>query len=167
VVIAPWNFPLAIVTGMTAASVAAGNTVVLKPAPQTPVIAAKLVGILEEAGLPAGVVNYLPGGDRAGEALVTDARVHFVAFTGSMSVGCRINVLGAAVAEGQHHIKRIIAEMGGKNAIIIDRSADLDEAVVGVVASAFGYAGQKCSACSRVIVVGEAYEDLSSGWARR
>lgn len=157
-VIAPWNFPLAILTGMSAAAIAAGNTVVLKPAPQTPVIAAKMVGLFEQAGMPPGVMNYLPGEDEAGAVLVRDPRIQFIAFTGSMAVGCQILREGSTVAAGQRHIKRVIAEMGGKNAIIIDRSADLDEAIVGVIASAFGYAGQKCSAASRAIVVGDLHD---------
>lgn len=160
VVIGPWNFPLAIITGMVAAAIVTGNTVVLKPAPQSPVNASLLVEILTEAGLPPGVLNFLPGNDGVGEALVADPRVAFVAFTGSEAVGKAINAAGALVHPGQTHIKRIIAEMGGKNAIIIDDDADLDEAVAGVVESAFGYAGQKCSACSRVIIVGNAYEDV-------
>ncbi|MEX0886083.1 MAG: proline dehydrogenase family protein, partial [Phycisphaeraceae bacterium] len=159
-VIAPWNFPLAILTGMTAATIVTGNTAVVKPAPQTPVMAAKLMEVLgdERVGLPAGVVNLLPGGDEAGQALVTDPRVALVAFTGSQAAGTWINAEGAKVREGQRHIRRIVAEMGGKNAVIIDADADLDDAVRGTVLSAFNYAGQKCSAASRAIVVGEAYE---------
>jgi RHH-type proline utilization regulon transcriptional repressor/proline dehydrogenase/delta 1-pyrroline-5-carboxylate dehydrogenase len=159
VVIPPWNFPLAITTGMLSASIAAGNTAVLKPASQTPVIAAKLVEILREAGLPDGVVNFLPGpGAEVGEYLVRHPQTHFVAFTGSRAVGTRIFSLAAEIAPGQDHLKYVIAELGGKNAIIVDRDADLDDAVLGTVASAFGYQGQKCSAASRVIVVGELYQ---------
>jgi len=160
VVISPWNFPLAILCGMSAAAVAAGNSVVMKPAPQTPVIAWHYARILHEAGLPAGVLNYLPGGDEAGEALVRDPRVAMIAFTGSVPVGTHIRRAAAEIAPGQEHVKHVIAELGGKNAIIIDADADLDEAVLGTVASAFAYAGQKCSACSRAIVVGDLYESF-------
>ncbi|MCC5830464.1 MAG: proline dehydrogenase family protein [Phycisphaeraceae bacterium] len=155
-VITPWNFPLAIVTGMIAAPLVTGNAVILKPAPQTPAIAGKLVELLisKEVGLPPGVIGFLPGDDELGAALVEHPRIRFVSFTGSRKVGCWINHSGAKVAEGQHHIRRIVAEMGGKNSIIVDDDADPDDAVRGVVDSAFGYAGQKCSACSRVIVVG-------------
>lgn len=150
VVIPPWNFPLAIPTGMTVAALVAGNTVVLKPAEQSPVIAWHLVQILHEAGLPPGALNYLPGrGEEAGQALVNDPKVDLVAFTGSRTVGLLINRQAAEVQPGQDHLKRVIAEMGGKNAILVDEDADLDEAVVSVIQSAFGYAGQKCSACSR------------------
>jgi RHH-type transcriptional regulator, proline utilization regulon repressor / proline dehydrogenase / delta 1-pyrroline-5-carboxylate dehydrogenase len=157
-VIAPWNFPLAILTGMTAAAIVAGNTVVVKPAPQTPVMAAMMIQCFEEAGLPPGVLNFLPGGDEVGDALVRHPRVAFVAFTGSEAVGKHINVTAAHVAEGQNHLKRVIAELGGKNAIIVDDDADLDDAVRGVALSAFAYAGQKCSACSRAIVVGDVHD---------
>jgi RHH-type proline utilization regulon transcriptional repressor/proline dehydrogenase/delta 1-pyrroline-5-carboxylate dehydrogenase len=157
-VIPPWNFALAIPTGMTSAALVTGNTVVLKPASQSPVIAAHLVAILNEAGLPPGVLNFLPGpGGEIGDYLVRHAKVHFIAFTGSRAIGCRINRFAAEVQEGQTHLKRVLAEMGGKNAIIVDSDADLDEAVQGVVASAFGYQGQKCSACSRVIVLEPVY----------
>lgn len=157
-VIAPWNFPLAIPLGMAIGAIITGNCVVLKPAPQTPIIAALFERIMRDSGLPAGVLNYLPGGDEAGEALVADPRVHFIAFTGSRSAGCAINLAAAAVKPGQKHLKYVMAEMGGKNAVIVDRDADLDDAVVGVLRSAFGYAGQKCSAASRVIVVGDKYD---------
>jgi RHH-type transcriptional regulator, proline utilization regulon repressor / proline dehydrogenase / delta 1-pyrroline-5-carboxylate dehydrogenase len=159
VVIPPWNFPLAILTGMLSASVVTGNTAILKPASQTAVIAAKLMEIVREVGFPEGVINFLPGpGAEVGEYLVRHPQTHFIAFTGSRAVGCRINVLAAEVREGQDHLKRVIAELGGKNAIIIDSDADVDDAVVGTVASAFGYQGQKCSAASRVIVVDGIYE---------
>ncbi len=154
VVIPPWNFPLAIPTGMTVAALVAGNAVILKPSEQSPVIAWHLAGILHEAGLPSGVLNYLPGlGEEVGQALVNHSQVDLIAFTGSREVGLLINRQAADTRPGQDHIKRVIAELGGKNAIIVDDDADLDEAVVGVVQSAFGYAGQKCSACSRVIVL--------------
>ncbi|MDQ3562872.1 MAG: L-glutamate gamma-semialdehyde dehydrogenase [Pseudomonadota bacterium] len=158
-IISPWNFPLAILTGMLSAAIAAGNTVVLKPSSQTPVIAARFVRLLQEAGVPPAVVQYLPGaGGTLGEYLVRHPQVAFVAFTGSEEVGRRILRLAADFGPGQSHVKQVIAEMGGKNAIIIDNDADLDEAVTGVVQSAFGYQGQKCSACSRVIVLRQAYD---------
>jgi RHH-type transcriptional regulator, proline utilization regulon repressor / proline dehydrogenase / delta 1-pyrroline-5-carboxylate dehydrogenase len=154
VVIAPWNFPLAILCGMTTAALVTGNTAIMKPAEQSSVIAAKLMDIYEEAGLPPGVVNYLPGiGEEIGPTLAEHPDVALVAFTGSRGVGMLLNRQTANLAPGQSHIKRLIAELGGKNAIIIDDDADLDEAVNGTVASAFGYSGQKCSACSRVIVM--------------
>ena len=154
VVIPPWNFPLAIPCGMTVAALVAGNSAILKPAEQSPVIAAHLVAILEEAGLPSGVLAFLPGrGEEVGQALVDDPRVDVIAFTGSLPVGLEINRRAATPRPGQDHVKRVIAEMGGKNAIIVDEDADLDEAVVGVIQSAFGYGGQKCSACSRVIAL--------------
>jgi RHH-type proline utilization regulon transcriptional repressor/proline dehydrogenase/delta 1-pyrroline-5-carboxylate dehydrogenase len=159
VVIPPWNFPLAIPTGMTTAALVAGNTVILKPAEQSPVIAWQLFQVLQEAGLPPDVLSFLPGiGEEVGQALVDDPRVDLIAFTGSRKVGLEINRRAAEPKPGQDHVKRVIAEMGGKNAIIIDDDADLDEAVLGVIYSAFGYAGQKCSACSRVIVL-EAVHD--------
>lgn len=158
-VIAPWNFPLAILTGMTSAALATGNTVVVKPAEPTPVIAYHMVRILRSAGVPEGALNYLPGsGEVAGQALVDHPKVHIVAFTGSRQVGLHILKRASQVKEGERHIKRVIAEMGGKNAIIIDSDADLDEAVMGVAQSAFGFAGQKCSACSRAIIVEPAYD---------
>ena len=154
VVIPPWNFPLAIPTGMTVAALVAGNSVILKPAEQSPVMARLLADILAEAGLPPGVLTYLPGrGEVVGQALVDDPRVDLISFTGSRPVGLEINRRASDTKPGQDHVKRVIAEMGGKNAILIDDDADLDEAVVGVIQSAFGYAGQKCSACSRVIVL--------------
>jgi RHH-type proline utilization regulon transcriptional repressor/proline dehydrogenase/delta 1-pyrroline-5-carboxylate dehydrogenase len=154
VVIPPWNFPLAIPTGMTVAALVTGNTVILKPAEQSPIITWHLASILRAAGLPPGVLNYLPGlGEEAGQALVNHPGIDIVAFTGSRDVGLLINRQAAETRSGQDHVKRVITEMGGKNAILIDEDADLDEAVVGVIHSAFGYAGQKCSACSRVIVL--------------
>ena len=159
-VIAPWNFPLAILTGMTSAALATGNTVVMKPAEQTPVIAARLMEVFEAAGLPPGVVNYAPGrGEVAGDRLVRHPDVALIAFTGSQEVGTRIYATAAATP-GSRMLKRVVAEMGGKNAIIVDDDADLDEAVQGILTSAFGYAGQKCSACSRVIGVGRVYPRL-------
>jgi RHH-type proline utilization regulon transcriptional repressor/proline dehydrogenase/delta 1-pyrroline-5-carboxylate dehydrogenase len=154
VVIAPWNFPLAILCGMTTAALVTGNTVIMKPAEQSSVIGAKLMEIFQEVGIPPGVVNYLPGtGEEIGPTLTTHHDVAMIAFTGSRGVGLSINRQAADTAAGQDHVKRVLAEMGGKNAIIVDDDADLDEAVHGVAASAFGYQGQKCSACSRVIAL--------------
>ena len=159
VVISPWNFPLAILTGMTAAALVAGNTVIMKPAGQSPIIAAKLMEIARKIGLPDGVLNYLPGSGREiGPILVNSPQVDLIAFTGSREVGLSINHDASLTSEGQNHVCRVIAEMGGKNALIVDSDADLDEAVAGVVQSAFGYAGQKCSACSRVVVLESAYD---------
>lgn len=153
VVLAPWNFPLAILCGMTTAALVAGNTVVMKPAEQSSVVASQLMEVFREAGFPPGVVNYLPGvGEEVGPELVRHPDTAVIAFTGSLAVGLLINRQAAEMAPGQRHVKRVIAEMGGKNAILIDADADMDEAVVGVVESAFGYQGQKCSACSRVLV---------------
>lgn len=158
-VISPWNFPIAIATGMTVASLVTGNCTLLKPAENSTVIAAKIVEILIEAGIPAGVLQFIPGkGSQVGAYLVKHPQVHLIAFTGSQEVGCRIYAEAAILQPGQKHLKRVIAEMGGKNAIIVDESADLDQAVAGVVKSAFGYTGQKCSACSRVIVLETVYE---------
>jgi 1-pyrroline-5-carboxylate dehydrogenase len=154
VVIPPWNFPLAIMAGMATAAAVAGNTVVLKPASVTPVIAAKFVDLMEEAGLPPGVINFCPGsGGAIGDRLVQHPRTRFVTFTGSKDVGLRIWELAAKRSPGQMWLKRVVAEMGGKDAILVDETADLDAAAEGVVASAFGYQGQKCSACSRLIAV--------------
>jgi RHH-type proline utilization regulon transcriptional repressor/proline dehydrogenase/delta 1-pyrroline-5-carboxylate dehydrogenase len=159
VVIPPWNFPLAIPCGMTVAALVTGNTAILKPAEQSPVIAWQLVRILFEAGLPPGALAYLPGlGEEVGQALVNHPGVDLVAFTGSRDVGLLINRHAAQTRPDQDHVKRAIAEMGGKNAIIVDDDADLDEAVVGVVQSTFGYSGQKCSACSRAIVLEGIYD---------
>jgi len=161
VVIAPWNFPLAILTGMTVAALVSGNTVVMKPAEQSPIIAAKLMEILEEVGVPDGVVNYLPGvGEEIGPELVGSPEVDLIAFTGSQAVGLGINERASHTDSRQEGVKRVIAEMGGKNAIIVDDDANLDEAVQGVLTSAFSYAGQKCSACSRVIVLEAAYGEF-------
>ncbi|MEO8495597.1 MAG: proline dehydrogenase family protein, partial [Planctomycetota bacterium] len=159
-VIAPWNFPLAILTGMATAALATGNTVVMKPAEQSSVIAARFMRILQQAGLPPGVANFLPGkGSVIGAALVEHPDVAMIVFTGSREVGLAINRRAAEVsADGIGHVKRVIAEMGGKNAIVVDTDADLDEAVLGTVNSAFGFQGQKCSACSRVIVLAEVYD---------
>ncbi len=158
-VISPWNFPLAITTGMTVAALVAGNCTLLKPAETSSVIAAKLVEILREAGIPPGVLQFVPGrGSQVGDYMVKHPDVNLIAFTGSREVGCNIYAEAAKLRAGQKHLKRVIAEMGGKNGIIIDESADLDQAVAGVVFSAFGYSGQKCSAASRVIVLESVYE---------
>nr|WP_199315887.1 L-glutamate gamma-semialdehyde dehydrogenase [Nostoc sp. PCC 7120 = FACHB-418] len=159
VVISPWNFPLAIACGMTVAALVTGNCTLLKPAETSSVITAKLTEILVEAGIPKGVFQYVPGkGSQVGAYLVSHPDTHLIAFTGSQEVGCRIYAEAATLKPQQRHMKRVIAEMGGKNAIIVDESADLDQAVVGVVQSAFGYSGQKCSACSRVVVVEAIYD---------
>ena len=161
VVISPWNFPLAIATGMTVAALVTGNCTLLKPAETSSTIAAKLTEILVEAGIPKGVFQYVPGiGSKAGAYLVKHPYVHLIAFTGSQAVGCRIYADAAVLQPGQKHLKRVIAEMGGKNGLIVDESADLDQAVVGVVQSAFSYSGQKCSACSRVIVLEPIYDSF-------
>ncbi len=158
VVISPWNFPFAIATGMTAAALVTGNCTLLKPAETSSVVAAKIVEILIEAGIPKGVLQFVPGkGSVVGAYMVKHPDTHVIAFTGSREVGCRIYADAAILQPRQKHLKKVIAEMGGKNAIIIDESADLDQAVAGVVYSAFGYTGQKCSACSRVIVVETVY----------
>jgi RHH-type transcriptional regulator, proline utilization regulon repressor / proline dehydrogenase / delta 1-pyrroline-5-carboxylate dehydrogenase len=158
VIIAPWNFPLAILTGMTAAAVVAGNAVIMKPSDQTPVIGARLMELFIEAGLPAGVVNLLTGpGGRIGAHLVAHPQVDFIAFTGSREVGLKIWEAAGRTAPGQANLKKVVCEMGGKNCVIVDSDADLDEAVVGCLASAFGYQGQKCSALSRLVVVADCY----------
>ena len=151
-VIAPWNFPLAIPMGMTSAALATGNAVVLKPAEQSPACGAMVVQALRAGGVPADAVALLPGDGAAGAALVRDPRVHAIAFTGSAAVGLEILAAAAEVPDGQRHIKHVIAELGGKNCVIVDSDADLDEAVPAIVRSAFAYAGQKCSAASRVMV---------------
>ena len=159
VAIPPWNFPLAIPCGMVVAALVAGNCVILKPAEQSPLIAWELKHILEDSGLPLGVLSFMPGrGEVVGQALVDHPDVDIVSFTGSRAVGLEINRRAADTKPGQDHVKRVIAEMGGKNATIIDDDADLDEAVVGVVQAAFGYSGQKCSACSRAIVLEGVYD---------
>jgi RHH-type proline utilization regulon transcriptional repressor/proline dehydrogenase/delta 1-pyrroline-5-carboxylate dehydrogenase len=164
VVIAPWNFPLAILTGMTTAALVTGNTVVMKPAEQSSLVAKQLHEILLEAGTPPAALAFLPGrGEVVGPALVAHPDTAVVAFTGSRDVGLAINRLAAESTAGDHRlVKRVIAEMGGKNAIIIDDDADLDEAVVAVTQSAFGFQGQKCSACSRVIVLDQVHEAFVS-----
>src|SRR5205085_2792225 len=158
-VIPPWNFPCAIMAGMTLASIGCGNTVILKPSSDSPTIAAKFVEILEEAGMPEGVVNFCPGaGASFGDAVVAHPKTRYIAFTGSREVGLRINKVAADRAPGQIWIKRTILEMGGKDAIIVDGDADLDSAVEGVATAAFGFQGQKCSACSRAIIDERIYD---------
>ena len=168
VVIAPWNFPLAIPTGMTVAGLATGNAVVLKPAEQSPASADFLRQALEAAGLPDGVLTVVNGFGDVGAALVRDPRVHTIAFTGSSAVGLEIIRAAAETPEGQRHVKRVVSEMGGKNGVIVDSDADLDEAVPGILKSAFVYAGQKCSACSRVLAheaIADALEERLAGAA--
>jgi len=158
-VISPWNFPFAIMAGMTSAAIVTGNTVVLKPSSDSPTIAAQFMEVLEEAGLPPGVVNFCPGsGASFGNAVVAHPKTRFVAFTGSKEVGLDIHERAAKAQPGQIWIKRTILEMGGKDSIIVSADADFDAAVTGVVASAFGFSGQKCSACSRAIVEEPIYD---------
>ena len=160
-VISPWNFPLAILTGMVSAAVVTGNTVVMKPAEQSSIVAAILMQMIQEVGFPKGVVNFLPGyGEEIGDYLVCHKDVNLIAFTGSKDVGLGIVKKTAHTFDDQYAVKRSIIEMGGKNAIIVDNSADWDEAIGGVIYSAFGFAGQKCSACSRVIVVDSIYDNF-------
>jgi len=160
-VIPPWNFPLAIMAGMTMASFVTGNTVVLKPSSDAPTIAFKFFEILEEAGLPPGVVNFMTGsGAEVGDVIVDHPKTRYVAFTGSKEVGLRINERAAKVHEGQIWIKRVVAEMGGKDAIIVAEDANLEDAATGVVQSAFGFQGQKCSACSRAIIDAKVYDTM-------
>ena len=160
-IIAPWNFPLAILTGMTTAALATGNTAIMKPAEQSSVIAGLLMEMCQAAGFPPGVVNFLPGkGETCGARLVEHPDVAIIAFTGSRPVGMMINAKAAAVSSSLTYVKRVIAEMGGKNAVIVDDDADLDEAVMGVVKSAFGFQGQKCSACSRAIILDSVYDQF-------
>ncbi|HEV2276091.1 MAG TPA: L-glutamate gamma-semialdehyde dehydrogenase [Acidobacteriaceae bacterium] len=158
-VIPPWNFPFAIMAGMTSAAIVSGNTVILKPSSESPTIAALFMQVLEEAGMPPGVVNFCPGsGAGFGNAIVEHPQTRLIAFTGSKDVGLEIHQRAARVQPGQRWIKRTILEMGGKDAIIVSNDCDLDAAVEGVVASSFGFSGQKCSACSRAIVEEPVYE---------
>ena len=158
-VIPPWNFPCAIMAGMTLASIVSGNTVILKPSSDSPTIAAKFVELLEEAGIPEGVVNFCPGaGASFGNAVGAHPKTRYIAFTGSREVGLDINKRAADVAPGQTWIKRTVLEMGGKDAIVVDADADFDAAVEGVAQAAFGFQGQKCSACSRAIIDERIYD---------
>lgn len=161
IVISPFNFPLAIMAGTTVAAIVSGNTVILKPADATPVIAAKFVELMEEVGLPSGVLNYLPGdGIDVGEYLVEHPSTRFISFTGSRAVGCRIYERASKVQPGQLWLKRVIAEMGGKDGVVVDETADIDAASAAIVASAFGFQGQKCSAGSRAIIVESVYNEV-------
>jgi len=161
VVIPPWNFPLAIMCGTVVAPLVTGNTVILKPASTTPVIAAKFVEVLEEAGVPQGVINFLPAsGAEVGDYLVDHPKTSLISFTGSRDIGVRIYQRASVVHEGQTHLKRVIAEMGGKDTIIVDKDADLDLAAQSIVLSAFGFSGQKCSAGSRAVVLEEVYDEV-------
>jgi 1-pyrroline-5-carboxylate dehydrogenase len=167
-VIPPWNFPCAIMAGMTAAAVVTGNTVVLKPSSDAPTIAYKFFELLEEAGMPPGVVNFMTGsGAEVGDVIVDHPKTRFIAFTGSKEIGLRINERGAKVHDGQLWIKRVVAEMGGKDAIIVADDADLEAAATGVVQSAFGFQGQKCSACSRAIIDARVYDPMVEKIAER
>lgn len=159
-IIPPWNFPLAIMAGMTMAAVVAGNTVVLKPSSDSPAIASKFIEVLEEIGLPKGVVNFITGSAETGEAMVKHPKTRFISFTGSKGVGLHINEEAAKTREGQIWIKRVVAEMGGKDAIVVADDADLDSAASGIVSAAFGFQGQKCSACSRLIVDEKVHDEL-------
>ncbi len=168
VVIPPWNFPSAIPLGMTAASLVTGNTVVLKPSGDSATIAWKLVETLYEAGIPKDALNFLTGpGSTSGEALVADPKTRFIAFTGSKEAGLRIGEVASKAPKGQLWIKRTVLEMGGKDAIVVDEEADVDAAVEGVAVSAFGYQGQKCSACSRAIVSEKIYKEFVDKLAKR
>jgi 1-pyrroline-5-carboxylate dehydrogenase len=166
-VIPPWNFPFAIMAGMTAAAIVTGNTVVLKPSPDAPTVAARFLELLQEIGLPDGVVNLIQGGPEPGRIVVEHPAVHFIAFTGSKKVGLEIHERAARTQPGQRFLKRTILELGGKDAIIVDADCDLDLAVEGVAASAFGFNGQKCSACSRVIVEEAIYDTFCDRLSER
>lgn len=161
VAVPPWNFPLSLLGGMVAAAVVTGNTMVCKPSSDTPIMAYKFIELCEKAGFPAGVVNFIPGsGSEIGDYIVEHPLTRFINFTGSKEVGCRINEMAAKIAPGQKWIKRVVAEMGGKNAIIVDSTADVKKAAQGIVNSAFTFQGQKCSACSRAIVMSDVYDEL-------
>ncbi len=166
-VISPWNFPLAIPCGMVAAGLATGNAVVLKPAEQSPASGHMLVEALRAGGVPEGVISLVTGFGDVGEALVRDPRVHTIAFTGSSAVGLEIVRAAAETPDGQRHLKRVVAEMGGKNCVLVDADADLDDAVPAILKSAFGYAGQKCSAAARVLVHERAADALVERLERR
>lgn len=168
IVIPPWNFPLAILVGMTTASIVCGNTVVLKPSSETPAIGYQFMTIMEEAGLPPGVLNFLPGpGAEVGDYLVAHPKTRYIAFTGSKEVGLHINELAARTQKGQIWIKRVVAEMGGKDSIVVDTGVDTDLAADGITAAAFGFQGQKCSACSRAIVHKDVYDEVLKKVAER
>jgi 1-pyrroline-5-carboxylate dehydrogenase len=161
IVISPWNFPFAIMAGTTVAAIVTGNTVLLKPASLTPIIAYRFVEVMEEAGLPKGVLNFVPGsGAEVGDYLVDHPKTRFVSFTGSKEVGLRIYERASKLSKGQIWLKRVIAEMGGKDTIVVDSDADLELAAQSIAISAFGFAGQKCSACSRAVIVDSVYEHV-------
>jgi 1-pyrroline-5-carboxylate dehydrogenase len=161
IVISPFNFPLAIMAGTAAAAIVTGNTILLKPADATPVIAAKFVELMEEAGLPKGVLNFIPGkGSEIGDYLVEHPKTRFVSFTGSREVGCRIYERASKVQPGQRWLKRVIAEMGGKDTVLVDKDADLNLAASSIVYSAFGFSGQKCSAGSRAVIHQDVYDEV-------
>jgi len=161
VIISPFNFPLAIMAGTTIAAIVTGNTVLLKPANNTPIVAAKFVEVMEEAGLPRGVLNFIPGsGTEIGDFLVDHPKTRFVSFTGSREVGCRIYERAAKVQPGQIWLKRVMAEMGGKDTVVVDRDADVDLAAASIVYSGFGYSGQKCSAGSRAVIHEDLYDQV-------
>ena len=162
-IIPPWNFPCAIMAGMTSAAMVTGNTVILKPASTAPTTAYKFFEILREAGMPDGVVNFLPGpGGAIGDTIVTHPKTRFIAFTGSMEVGLRIHELASKPSENQIWIKRTVLEMGGKDFIFIDEDADIDAAAEGITTAAYGFQGQKCSACSRTIIHENVYDELAA-----
>lgn len=161
IIISPWNFPFAIMAGTTVAAIVSGNTVLLKPASTTPIVAAKFVEVMEAAGLPKGVLNFVPGnGSEVGDYLVDHKDTRFVSFTGSREVGLRIFERSSKLNEGQIWMKRLIAEMGGKDTIVVDSEADLELAAQSIMASSFGFSGQKCSACSRAVIVEDVYDQV-------
>ncbi|KQU22145.1 1-pyrroline-5-carboxylate dehydrogenase [Bacillus sp. Leaf13] len=161
IIISPWNFPFAIMAGTAVAAIVTGNTILLKPASTTPIVAAKFVEVMHEAGLPSGVLNFVPGsGAEVGDYLVDHPKTRFISFTGSRDVGLRIYKRASEVNEGQIWLKRVIAEMGGKDTIVVDKEADLELAAQSIVKSAFGFSGQKCSACSRAVIVEDVYDQV-------
>ncbi|KRF61533.1 1-pyrroline-5-carboxylate dehydrogenase [Bacillus sp. Soil768D1] len=161
IIISPWNFPFAIMAGTAVAAIVTGNTILLKPASTTPIVAAKFVEVMHEAGLPAGVLNFVPGsGAEVGDYLVDHPKTRFISFTGSRDVGLRIYKRASEVNEGQIWLKRVIAEMGGKDTMVVDKEADLELAAQSIVKSAFGFSGQKCSACSRAVIVEDVYDQV-------
>ncbi|KWW12628.1 1-pyrroline-5-carboxylate dehydrogenase [Peribacillus simplex] len=161
IIISPWNFPFAIMAGTAVAAIVTGNTILLKPASTTPIVAAKFVEVMHEAGLPTGVLNFVPGsGAEVGDYLVDHPKTRFISFTGSRDVGLRIYKRASELNEGQIWLKRVIAEMGGKDTIVVDKEADLELAAQSIVKSAFGFAGQKCSACSRAVIVEDVYDQV-------
>ncbi|MGE7185903.1 L-glutamate gamma-semialdehyde dehydrogenase [Peribacillus sp. NPDC006672] len=161
IIISPWNFPFAIMAGTAVAAIVTGNTILLKPASTTPIVAAKFVEVMLEAGLPAGVLNFVPGnGAEVGDYLVDHPKTRFISFTGSRDVGLRIYKRASEVNEGQVWLKRVIAEMGGKDTMVVDKEADLELAAQSIVKSAFGFSGQKCSACSRAVIVEDVYDQV-------